>query len=161
MIFAHATKTGKAQTALFELARMVIHGHLMQRILTPMRSALVLVFVIERLASASALQVSLAMLANAVSYFFIQHLYRRLINSTNFHNSQLLFISPSRCLPKRLQWSRCMSPTLRAQDNCSISQVGLWANPSMRLRCWFLRHRLLTATLPNRWWSIDPMRWRK
>jgi len=66
MIFAHATKTGKAQTALFELARMVIHGHLMQRILTPMRSALVLVFVIERLASASALQVSLAMLANAV-----------------------------------------------------------------------------------------------
>ena len=67
MIFAHATKTGKAQTALFELARMVIHGHLMQRILTPMRSALVLVFVIERLASASALQVSLAMLANAVS----------------------------------------------------------------------------------------------
>ena len=86
MIFAHATKTGKAQTALFELARMVIHGHLMQRILTPMRSALVLVFVIERLASASALQVSLAMLANAVSNFFIQHLYR-LINSTNFHNS--------------------------------------------------------------------------
>jgi len=66
MIFAHATKTGKAQTALFELAPMVIHGHLMQRILTPMRSALVLVFVIERLASASALQVSLAMLANAV-----------------------------------------------------------------------------------------------